>query len=129
MKSKLKKYQKKELIYDNSYLYKGNHSDNDEENKILIKKEIQEILNKEYNEIIKAKKEEIIKEKKRKNREQFYLKKNVPFQKKVKNRFIARLIDDSVEDAFLDKNKKLKEEMSKIELEKEYMNFLVRLKN
>ena len=114
LKSKIKK-SKKELIYDNSYLFKDNHSDNDETNNIVIRKEIQEILNKEYNEIIKAKKEEIIQEKKRKNRE-FYLKKNVPFQKKKKNRNIIRLTDDSTDEVIIDKNKN---ETSKIDLEKE----------
>ena len=57
IKSKLKE-KKKKLIYDNSYLFKDNYSDN-EGNNVIIKKEIQEILDKEYNEIIKEKKRRI----------------------------------------------------------------------
>ena len=60
IKSKFKQ-PKKNLIYNNSYLFKDNHSDTDEQNKLIVKKEIQEILDKEYNEIIKRKKEEIFK--------------------------------------------------------------------
>ena len=115
IKSKLKE-KKKKLIYDNSYLYKDNYSDN-EDNNFIIKKEIQDILNKEYNEIIKAKKEEIFKEKKRKDREIFF-KKKVPFKKKTKMRQILRIVDDSVNEEVLNKKNVDEEEMKK-ELEKE----------
>ena len=115
IKSKLKE-KKKKLIYDNSYLYKDNYSDN-EDNNFIIKKEIQDILNKEYNEIIKAKKEEIFKEKKRKDREIFF-KKKVPFKKKTKKRQILRIVDDSINEEVLNK-KNVDEEAMKKELEKE----------
>ena len=112
------KYQQKKnkLIYDNSYLFKDNHSDDDEQN-IIIKKEIKDILDKEYNEMIKAKKEEIFKEKKRKDREVF-LKKKVPFKKKSQNRQILRLVDDPINEVLLNKNIIDKEALKK-ELEKE----------
>ena len=75
LKTQFGKKKKRGLIYDNSYLFRENHSDDDEQNKFIIRKEIQEILNKEYNEMIKAKKEEIAKERKRKNKEFIFRKK------------------------------------------------------
>ena len=115
IKSKLKE-KKKKLIYDNSYLFKDNYSDN-EGNNVIIKKEIQEILDKEYNEIIKAKKEEFIREKKKKERE-IFSKKKVPFKKKVHKRQIIKIIDEPVNEVILNKNK-IDEEAEKKELEKE----------
>ena len=117
LKTKFKQ-KKKELIYNNSYLYKDNHSDYEEQNKFIIKKEIQEILNKEYNEMIKAKKEEIIKEKKRKNRE-FYFTKKVPFKKRtIRRNNIVRLTDEIINVDLLNKNN-IDKEALKMELEKE----------
>ena len=115
IKSKLKE-KKKKLIYDNSYLFKDNYSDN-EGNNVIIKKEIQEILDKEYNEIIKAKKEEFIREKKKKERE-IFSKKKVPFKKKVHKRQIIKIVDEPVNEVVLNKNK-VDEEAEKKELEKE----------
>ena len=117
LKTKFKQ-KKKKLIYNNSYLFKDNHSDYDEQNKFIIKKEIQEILNKEYNEMIKTKKEEIMKEKKRKNRE-FYLAKKVPFKKRtIRRNNIVRLTDELINDDLLNKNN-IDKEALKRELEKE----------
>ena len=115
IKSKFKP-QKKNLIYNNSYLYRDNHSDNEEHHTYIIKKEIQDILDKEYNEIIKAKKEEIFREKKRKEREVFF-KKKAQFKKKTQKRQIIKLIDDPINEE-LNKNNVVNEEIKK-ELEKE----------
>jgi len=117
LKNKFKQ-NKKELIYNNSYLFKDNHSDYDEQNKFIIKKEIQEILDKEYNEMVKSKKEEIMKEKKKKNRE-FYLTKKVPFKKRtIKRNNIVRLTDELINEDLLNK-KNIDKEALKRELEKE----------
>ena len=130
---KMKFQQKKnKLVYDNSYLFKDNHSDDDEQN-IIIKKEIKDILDKEYNEMIKAKKEEIFKEKKRKDREVF-LKKKVPFKKKAQNRQILRLVDDPINEALLNKNiidkEALKKELEKEkELDKKMYDFFKKIQN
>ena len=116
IKSKFKQ-PKKNLIYNNSYLFKDNHSDNDEQNKLIVKKEIQEILDKEYNEIIKRKKEEIFREKKRKEREVF-LQKKTPFKKKEQKRQIMRLVDEPINEVLLNK-KKIDKEVDRKQLEKE----------
>ena len=115
LKTKIKK---KKLIYNNSYLFKDNHSDDDEQNNFLIRKEIQEILNKEYNDMIKAKKEEIKKEKKRKNKE-VYLAKKVPFKKKAVKRNIIRIIDDTIGEPIPKKNINTEDNLREIEKEKE----------
>ena len=113
----LMKKDKKELIYNNAYLFKDNHSDDDEGNNFIIKKEIEEILNKEYNEMIKAKKEEIIKERKKKAK-QINMNKKVPFKKKVMKRKIVRLTDDSTDEALLNNSNKLVD-IKELEKEKE----------
>ena len=118
LKTQFGKKKKRGLIYDNSYLFRENHSDDDEQNKFIIRKEIQEILNKEYNEMIKAKKEEIAKERKRKNKE-FYLSKKVPFKKKAIKRNILKIVDDSVNEPIQNKRVNTEQNLKEIEREKE----------
>ena len=117
-KTIINKKKKKELIYNNAYLFKDKHSDDDEQNKFIIRKEIQEILNKEYNDMIKAKKEEVVKERKRKNKELF-LKKKVPFKKKSVKRRIIKIIDDSVNESIQNQNINTEANLREIEKEKE----------
>jgi hypothetical protein len=112
------KRKKTNLIYNNSYLFKENDSDSDDDknqSNVLIKKEIQDILNTDYGkEPIKISDSTIFVSRRRKKEE--YIKRN--YVKRKTNRMLLKINDELLNEETLLKKKKLKEE-SEEEMKKE----------
>ena len=112
------KRKKTNLIYNNSYLFKENDSDSDDDknqSNVLIKKEIQDILNTDYGkEPIKISDSTIFVSRRRKKEE--YIKRN--YVKRKTNIMLLKINDELLNEETLLKKKKLKEE-SEEEMKKE----------
>ena len=109
---KEEKNKRHSLIYNNLYLFKDN--DSDEESKIIIKKEIQDILNTDYGKIpIGIPDTEAFLVKRRKIQEDIKV-----YDKKQLERMLLKLKDEELDEELFLKNKK-ERELLEAELEKE----------
>ena len=112
------KRKKTNLIYNNSYLFQNNDSDDENTSNSIIKKEIQEILNTDYaNTPTKITKTRFLFSKKRKKAQDVVEKE---FIKRKSNLKFLRIDDEVLDEEMLLKNKKRNEELEE-ELKREEM--------